>query len=140
MIGRPGWFQRRKYGGWGITPATWQGWIYITLALGIFIAFQAMPFWSNQIRMIATLIWAGFLLVDVTHIMITLKKDEREHQIEAIAERNAAWFMAIILVIGVLYQVISSAVTKQVQIDWFLVAALLGGTIVKTVSNMHFER
>jgi len=26
MIGNPEWFQRRKYGGWGIFPKTWQGW------------------------------------------------------------------------------------------------------------------
>jgi len=30
--------------------------------------------------------------------MFTIDRDEREHKIEAISERNAAWFMVLILV------------------------------------------
>ena len=31
MIGKSEWFNLRKYGGWGINPKTWQGYIYALL-------------------------------------------------------------------------------------------------------------
>ena len=35
MIGKPEWFERRKYLGWGIHPKTKEGWIYL-----LFIIFR----------------------------------------------------------------------------------------------------
>lgn len=29
MFAKTEWFQKRKYGGWGLTPRTWQGWAYV---------------------------------------------------------------------------------------------------------------
>jgi hypothetical protein len=140
MIGKAEWFQRRKYGGWGISPKTWQGWVYIGLILIPFIFFQAMSFWSTQTRLIVTGIWIAFLIVDVTHIMLTLNRDEGEYKIEAIAERNAGWFMALVLVIGIVYQIINSALNQTIEVNWFMVVALFGGAIVKTISNISLER
>ena len=37
MIGNPKWFNLRKYGGWGITPKTKQGYIY-SVGVGASIA------------------------------------------------------------------------------------------------------
>ena len=140
MIAKTDWFQRRKYGGWGISPKTWQGWAYIAGILLPFIIFQALPYWQEETRIAVTALWAAFLLIDVTPVMINLKKDEREHKIEALAERNAAWFMSVALTIGIVYQVITSALNQQVAVDWFMVAALLGGAIVKSISNIRLER
>lgn len=40
MLGNPKWFKRRKYSGWGLTPATWQGWVYLgTLICSVFLVF-----------------------------------------------------------------------------------------------------
>jgi hypothetical protein len=33
MLGNPKWFKRRKYSGWGLTPATWQGWMYFGILI-----------------------------------------------------------------------------------------------------------
>ena len=140
MIGKPEWFERRKYGGWGFHPKTWQGWIYLALILIPFAVFQALPYWDTQARMYVTAGWVAFLLLDATHIMIGLKRDEREFKIEAIAERNAAWFMVLILAVGILYQIISSALQQTIIVDWFLVIVLFGGMIVKTISNLVLER
>lgn len=140
MIGKAEWFQRRKYGGWGISPKTWQGWVYVAVILLPFIAFQALPYWSKETRLLLTGVWISFLIMDVTHIMMTLKRDEREYKIEAIAERNAGWFMMMVLVIGLLYQIIRSALKQDIQIDWFLAVALFGGAIVKTISNIVLEK
>ena len=48
--------------------------------------------------------------------------------------------MAFILVGGVLYEILSSALKGQVKVDFFLVAALFGGMIAKTISNLLLER
>ena len=87
-----------------------------------------------------TIAWLAFLLIDTFHIMITLNRDEREHKIEALAERNAAWFMMIILVAGLLYQAIISAFNQEFKVDLFLVIALLGGALVKSISNIILEK
>ena len=140
MIGRPDWFQRRKYGGWGISPKTWQGWVYTAAIIIPFMVFQALPFWTQQTRMVVTVLWIAFLLVDVGHIMIMLRRDEREEKIEAFAERNASWFMAIVLTIGIVYQIITSALAERFVVNWFMVIALFGGGLVKTASNLVLER
>lgn len=67
--------------------------------------------------------------------MIRMKKDERERIQEAIAERNASWFMMLILVVGILIKiVISLYTTNTISIDPILLVAILGGAIVKFIS------
>jgi hypothetical protein len=97
MIGKPEWFERRKYGGWGVRPKTWQGYLYLVIIFIPFIIFQALPYWDAETRTVVTIGWLVFLLLDVTHIMMSLKRDERELKIEALSERNAAWVMVLIL-------------------------------------------
>jgi hypothetical protein len=140
MIGKADWFQRRKYGGWGITPRTWQGWLYIAIVILPFMVFQALPFWSIKVRVAVTAVWLLFLLIDVTHIMLTLKRDEREYKIEAISERNAAWVMILVLMLGVLYQAFLSGFSQQIRVDPFIVGAMAAGVIAKSVSNIWLER
>jgi predicted Co/Zn/Cd cation transporter (cation efflux family) len=140
MIARPEWFKRRKYGGWGVTPKTWQAWVYMALVMGIIILIQAMPFWDDQQRVIITGFWVAFLMVDIIPVMVTLNRDEREYKNEAIAERNAAWFMSTVLVLGVLVELMLSALNQEILVDWFLVVALIGGLIVKSVSNYLLDK
>ncbi|MBN2454533.1 hypothetical protein JXB11_03225 [Candidatus Woesearchaeota archaeon] len=140
MIGKPEWFERRKYGGWGIHPKKWQGGVYIAAALIPLVVFNALPYWDTTTRIIFTAGWLVLLMLDVTQIMVSLKKDERESKIEAIAERNAAWAMMLVLVIGVLYQAISSALQQKFMVDPFIAGALFLGLIVKSVSNLKLER
>jgi len=140
MFGKPEWFKRRKYGGWGLYPVTWQGWVYIAIFLIPFAVFQAFPVWSDELRIGVTAGWIALLLIDVTHIMMTLKNDEREKKIEALAERNAAWAMVGAIIIGILYQIIKSGFSQTVEVDWFLVAALSSGVITKAISNIVYER
>lgn len=140
MIGKAEWFQRRKYSGWGISPKTWQGWVYLIFIFAPFIIFQALPFWDVKTRILFTVFWVAFLLFDVTHIMISLKRDEREYKIEAISERNSAWTMVLVLAIGILYQMITSALNHEISVDLFLIIALFAGAMVKTISNITLER
>lgn len=140
MIARNDWFERRKYGGWGVSPKSWQGWVYIAFILIPFMVFQALPFWTMETRMIVTVIWMVFLFADLIPVMINLKRDEREYKIEAISERNAAWFMSLVLVIGIFYEVVRSSLNQEISVNIFLIIALLGGAIVKSISNYKLER
>jgi hypothetical protein len=140
LIAKSSWFKRRKYGGWGLTPNTWQGWLYITIIIGVFTLFQALPFWDDTIRMTATIIWLVFLFVDLTPLMIAVKKDELEYKIEAIAERNAAWAMSLILVFGLLYESILASMEGEIYINWIIATALIGGATIKSITNLYLEK
>lgn len=140
MIGKPEWFERRKYGGWGIHPKNWKGGVYIALVILPLIIFHSLPYWDNQTRAIVTGAWALFLLVDTVDIMIRMKRDEREKIHEALAERNAVWAMSLILTIGLAYQIIISAINKKIMVDWWIVGAITAGLIVKSISNYALER
>ena len=140
MIGKPEWFTRRKYGGWGIMPKTWQGWVYVAVIIIPFSVFNVLPFWSVKVRMIVTLAWALFLLIDVTHIMINMPKDEREKKHEAIAERNALWIVLLVLIVGIGYQIARTAITRTMQVDYFIIAAVFAGLITKGITNIYLDK
>lgn len=87
------------------------------------------------------MVWVALLLIDIMPLMLSVKKDEREVQVEAIAERNTAWFMVMILTLGVLYDAITAAMTESIAgVNWFVLGALLGGAVVKSVTNYILER
>lgn len=140
MFAKKEWFQRRKYGGWGVSPKTWQGWVYLAIMIIPLIIFQSLPYWSTQVRIYVTLGWVVFLSLDIIPIMINVYRDEREFKIESMAERNAAWFMMSVLVLGVLYELITSALKEQLQVNIFMAIALFGGAMVKTLSNIVYEK
>lgn len=140
MIGKPHWFKRRKYTGWGFCPATWQGWVYIAVMILPFIIFHALPFWSSKVRTVGTIVWLIIFGIDAIQIMVKLKKDEREKIHEAIAERNVAWFMILVLAIGIAYETASGAVQQKITVDPFIVIALFGGLLVKIITNVYLGR
>ncbi len=51
MLGNPKWFKRRKYTGWGLTPATWQGWAYMGILI-CSIGFVSLLFTQLKIQML----------------------------------------------------------------------------------------
>jgi len=139
MIAKPEWFERRKYSGWGVKPRCWQGWVYTLAMIVPLVIFQAIPDWDAQVRTAGPVLWVAFILLDILPIMVTLKKDEPEYKNEAIAERNAAWLMVLVLVIGILYEIILSGMNNEFSINWFMVLALFGGVVVKAVSNYNLD-
>jgi small basic protein len=140
MIGKPEWFARRKYSGWGLTPKTWQGWAYILAMIVPLIVFQAMPYWSAEIRVAVTIVWVVVLAVDIFDIMIHLKIDEREKMHEALAERNAAWFMVVVLAIGLAYELAANATVGRAYVNPFIAIALFGAVVIKAFSNIYLEK
>lgn len=129
MIGNPKWFNIRKYTGWGLTPNCWQGWLYVIIFIIPIAIVDSIDLDSN-FKSVFIGAWTVLLLIDVFHMMTQIKKDERERIHEAIADRNALWFMILVLII---YSFI-----KQ-SLDPVFLVALLGATIVKSVTQIYLR-
>lgn len=139
MIGKPHWFRRRKYTGWGFTPVTWQGWLYVAIAiLPLVLILNFSP--VTQTGIVVLCIWALLVGIDFVDIVIHLPKDERDMIHEAIAERNALWVIIVVLAFGVAYQAAAGAVRGVVSVDPVIIVAIVGGLIAKIISNVYLDR
>ena len=121
MFSHSSWFSIRKYGGWGLTPNCWQGWLYLALVIIPFV------FLKNQTFLI---VWSVIVIVDFLIIFFNLKKDERESLHESIADRNALWMIILVLVLGMV-------ITQTV--DPVIIIALVAGAIVKTITSLYLN-
>ena len=138
MLGNPKWFKRRKYTGWGLTPITWQGWVYVGALLCAIFFISTMTVWLNvptvyQIGIV--LLVLAVIVLETIDISARINSDERETVHEALSERNAAWTMAVILMGGIVFQAIVSVLHGQLYMDPFIIAAVLGGVIAKGISS-----
>ena len=129
MIANPKWFNLRKYTGWGLTPNCSQGWAYI-IAFIIPVVIISNLNINLHYKNILSLVIIGILLIDVLHIMTQIPKDERERLHEAIADRNALWFL--------LFGLIAWAFIKQIT-DPVLIGILLGATAVKAITQIYLR-
>lgn len=129
MIGNPKWFNVRKYSGWGLTPNCWQGWAYI-FAFIIPVALISNLNIDPNYKNIFSLIIVGVLIMDTLHMMSQIKKDERERLHEAIADRNALWFL--------LFGLIAWAFIKQIM-DPIFIGILLGATAIKAITQIYLR-
>lgn len=137
MIGDPRWFQRRRYGGWGLAPKTWQGWVYVAVLVLIIASISLLPKgWQMPAYILAGIVF----MADFIHILLKMKKDERETLHEALAERNAMWVMVTVLGIGIAYQAASSAIAGEPYVDPVILIALVCALIAKAATNIYLER
>jgi len=139
MIGKAEWFRIRKYGGWGISPANKKGWLYIAGMILPLVILQSIPWLSETVKEVVKTIWTVILILDVLDIMLHLKKDEREKIHEAMAERNAAWWMIGVLTVGLLIETVKMASEGVVYFDPVIVVAILGGAVVKGISHWYLR-
>ena len=129
MIGNPKWFNVRKYTGWGLTPNCWQGWAYI-FAFIIPVALINNFNINENYKNIFSIFIVGILIMDTLHMMSQIKKDEREKLHEAIADRNALWFL--------LFGLIAWAFIKQIM-DPIFIGILLGATAIKALTQIYLR-
>lgn len=104
MIGQPEWFKYRTFG-WGLSPKTWQGWVYLGV-FALLLGFVTAVTFNSAIKLWVYAILLGVLMLDVIHIMTKMDKvmDERENYHQLIIERNCS-FAAIVALSGVaIYQ------------------------------------
>ena len=140
IIAKPEWFTRRKYGGWGLGIKTWQGAVYMAAMFITLIVLLQLAGDSVETKLLVTGVWMVFLLIDVFDVMWKLKKDERERMHEAIAERNAAWGMMVVITLGIIIEIMYNVMNNSFYVNPFLVGALAVGVIIKSVSNYKLER
>jgi hypothetical protein len=140
MFTKAEWFQKRKYGGWGITPRTWQGWAYVGIFVGVLMIVQLFPFPGEMVKNVFVGVLVALFVADALRIMATLKKDELEEKNEATAERNASWAMVSVLAAGIIYQVVASNLKSALEVDPFLIGALIAGFAVKGISYFILEK
>lgn len=138
MIGKPEWFEPRT-SGWGMRPVCWQGWVYVGCTWALVVICALTPV-DERVRLIMYASLIAFLLIDGTDIMIRMPKDERDILHEALAERNAAWFMISALVFWFLYQVLQTVLTGIVHVSWLIPIVLLCGALVKTATYWYLNR
>jgi hypothetical protein len=138
MIGKANWFTVRKWGGWGLSPRTWQGWAYIAVIALPMILLQNIPI-SGEAKTWVMILWSGFFVFDFIDIMFHLKKDERETLHEALAERNAMWFMVTTLAIGIAAQATVGVVNHTFNVDPVIIIALLGAVVVKALTYFYLR-
>jgi hypothetical protein len=83
MFGRPEWFRPKTFG-WGLTPVTWQGWIYT----GVWTALMVLPFVLLLLRHqpVEASAWLGLtigaLLYDVW-LILRAKREAGRHSAAA---------------------------------------------------------
>jgi hypothetical protein len=142
MIGKKEWFKRRKYLGWGLQPATWQGWAYTGAMIAPLIVMQYFP--MNEASLAMIVVWLVLAAIDLVSIMISLPADERERAHEASAERNALWVMLAILATGSGFAIardIVLGVRPQDNIALMtILAAVICGLIAKASTNYWLDR
>ncbi len=140
MLGKPQWFQRRKYAGWGIYPKTYQGWLYLFVLIAGLILIQLIHWPGNNTAVILMLVWAGIFVIDTIDIMIRMPRDERDRIHEAMAERNALWVMIAVLVFGIAYRTAQNLVNGKIYIDPIIIIALFAGLAAKAVTNIYLDK
>jgi len=138
MIGKPNWFKPRTCG-WGMWPCCWQGWVYTVGVVAPIIIINIVPI-DLYIRLVIEGVLLVLVFIDTVDIMIRMPKDERAVMHEALADRNAAWFMVSALAVWLVYQAMYSALTGVLYISWPIVVVVLGGALVKMGTYWYLKR
>ncbi len=133
MIGNPNWFNIRKYSGWGLTPNCWQGWLYALAIVFPIIIINEIGL-NSQVVNIFSFVWIVLILLDVLHMMSRVKKDERERLHEALADRNALWFMMFALIVYALYDTFFRQNTNPI-----ILVVVLGAVLVKSLTHFYLR-
>src|SRR5512138_2072551 len=139
MIAKVAWFEKRKYTGWGLSPKSWQGYVYIMLIAAVVGFIQAFPF-SDIVKMILSVGWVVFVLIDILQVMTSFKLDEREQKMEAIAERNASWTMVAATVLAIFYTMSFGKELKGQEFMPVLIFPIIAGVIAKGISNFVLDK
>jgi hypothetical protein len=78
--------------------------------------------------------------IDFMDIFRKVKRDERDVIHEAIADRNALWFMIIALIVGLAYKTAGNIVAgKAEMVDPIILGALLGAAAVKSLTHWYLR-
>lgn len=84
MFGKPEWFVPKTFG-WGLTPVTWQGWVYAFVwALVIALPFNLLLF-TRENGIIEACVWMfamiALVFYDVRLILRAMKRREEDKEV-----------------------------------------------------------
>lgn len=96
MFGKPQWFREKKLG-WGLTPVTWQGWVYALVWAAVlvvpFLILIFLPIDGHAGRMWEAGVWLivsiGAMILDVKGILKAIRKSEDDANLLYIGDENA---------------------------------------------------
>jgi hypothetical protein len=144
MIGKPHWFKYRTFG-WGLTPKTWEGWVYIAVAAFLLAGTLAMGI-NNPTMMWLFAIIMTILIVDVLVIMTKLPKvsDERENYHQLVIERNCSFAAIVALLVIAIYQTYENtgflvSQNGAIPFDVSLLVVLGAMLVVKIASTIYVK-
>ncbi len=77
MFGKPHWFKRRRFG-WGLTPVSWQGWIYVLMWILLLLAPYLWVLFTAGLWPATALefVLIALLVVDTWQILRAMKPDD----------------------------------------------------------------
>lgn len=125
MMAKADWFQTRKYLGWGLTPRSWQGWVFILVILIPYFLLKNNNF---------LFVWTMLFVIEMATVFVQIKRDEREERQEALADRNALWAMFLGIVAYIIWQSFHGGV-----IDWKLAVIMLLAVIAKSLTHLYLR-
>jgi hypothetical protein len=141
MIGKPEWFTYRKMG-WGITPKTWQGWVYIAAVTAVTFTIGKMPLFQAY-RLPILLTFCGLVLLDVGAIMVAMGRfhDERDRWHQLVIERNCSFTAVAAITAVIIYQVWEhkQAGLTGIPFDPYLAGVLGLMAVVKLISTIYLR-
>lgn len=140
FIAKSEWFGRRKYTWWGLSIKTWQWLVYSLFMVTTIITssstylIQATNGYSQYFGMFVIFIF----VLDIAYAMYVLyndKIDERERLHEAISERNALWWVIVVLSLWIIYQYYFNMSEWIQAVDPVIIIALFIGLSIKALAN-----
>ena len=142
MIGKPEWFTYRAMG-WGITPRTWQGWVYVGVFIVLFVFVKILPLPDD----VKPWVIGGLLGLVVTDCIVIMSQlgahhDERERLHQLLIERNCSFAAVATSVVALGFQAYQNhALTGGVsQFDPWILAVLGAMAMTKLASSAYVRR
>jgi hypothetical protein len=132
MIAKKEWFKPRIFG-WGLRPVTWEGWIYIVIAVLLIIGAINLPIPQLYGVIIASVLMVVFLIDSlIVMFQIYASLDEREKKYQQIIETSVS-YMALVAIIAVLLY--RSFIDNVVDIPLLIVLIVMG--LTKTFVSVY---
>ena len=142
MLGKPEWFTYRSLG-WGITPRTWQGWVYVLVFMSIVFFLVSLPV-PADIKNTMIGIFVGLFALDAISVWARLGEhhDERQRLHQLIIERNCS-VAAVVSIVAVMgfrsFEARGVLVPGVLPFDHLLAAVLGVMAITKLVSTIYLR-
>ena len=135
MIAKKEWFKPRV-AGWGLRPTTWEGWLYVLIAILLFFGALNLPLPDLPRIIIAGAVMALFL-VDSMIVMFEMYKklDERERKHQQIIETAASYTAVVGLIVALLYRAF-----VQNYLDNWIIGVLIAMVVVKAGVSLHLMK